>query len=183
MALSCQSWPTNSWCVSAWGINMPLTMATCWLTGQGNNHSFEVGVSTAQTKDFRHDVSFTVSVDAMTRKKIFHWFLIPKQLALLKHRITDDVLAYTRTTLMKRYHSDRVNRGPVTAHKYHIHVYIYHHHLHNRIFTRASYMWVGWEVEARGGIRDHRVKGRRRDERGRGEAWRGRDERRRGLGC
>ena len=50
------------WCQSArgggGGGNGPLSKATCMLTGRSGreNHSSEIGVSTAQTKDF-HDVT------------------------------------------------------------------------------------------------------------------------------
>ena len=67
MALSCQSWFPNSWYVCMFclfvclfvflgGGNRLLTEATCWSTGQGKNHSSEIGVSAAQTRDFPHAV-------------------------------------------------------------------------------------------------------------------------------
>ena len=65
MALSCQSWSTDSWCVSAWGggggarVLIGLSpRPQCWSTAEVKEmHSSEIMVSTAQTRDIRHELS------------------------------------------------------------------------------------------------------------------------------
>ena len=59
MALSCQSWSTNSWCVSAGrggggGLMGLSPRPHVDRQVRGGNHSSEIGVITAQTRDFRH---------------------------------------------------------------------------------------------------------------------------------